>query len=90
MQIGADAFNGCSSITSVQMDRSVQSIGSGAFSGCTGIEAITSLTATPPACSANTFSEVPTNASVTVPMASVEQYRAATGWNQFTNYHGVY
>lgn len=90
MQIGDNAFNGCSSVTSVQMDRSVQSIGSGAFSGCTSIEAITCLTATPPACTASTFGGVPAEASVTVPSASVELYRAAPGWSQFTNYNGVY
>lgn len=72
------------------MDRSVQEIGDNAFAGCTSIGEMTCLTATPPSCDETTFDGVPEDIVVTVPMASVESYRAAEGWNHFLNYTGVY
>lgn len=39
--IGEDAFNGCSSITSVTIPDSVASIGEGAFSGCNSLTSVT-------------------------------------------------
>ena len=39
--IGADAFSGCSSLTSVMIPNSVTSIGSGAFSGCSSLTKLT-------------------------------------------------
>lgn len=90
MKIGDDAFGGCSGLTSVSMDRSVGEIGEGAFAGCTALTELTCLTATPPRCDATTFDGINESIPVTVPMASVDYYRTATGWNHFTNYHGVY
>ena len=39
--IGADAFSGCSGLTSVTIPDSVTSIGDGAFSGCNGLTSVT-------------------------------------------------
>ena len=41
--IGANAFNGCSGLTSVEIPSSVTSIGAWAFIGCSGLKSITSL-----------------------------------------------
>jgi len=90
MKIGDDAFGNCEGLRTVKMDRSVQSIGSSAFAGCTALESMTCLTATPPTCSDSTFEGVPEDIPVTVPMPHVEDYRAATGWNHFSNFTGVY
>jgi len=90
MEIGDDAFAGCEGLTKVSMDRSVREIGEGAFAGCVALTELTCMTATPPSCDASTFEGVNSAIPVTVPMASVDAYRTATGWNHFTNYNGVY
>lgn len=90
MRVGASAFEGCSSARAIKIDRSLQNIGARAFSGCAAVESITCMTATPPVCSANTFDGIPTDIPVTVPMANVDDYRNATGWNRFGNYVGKY
>jgi hypothetical protein len=84
------AFENCSGIVSVSFDSSVQSIGSKAFSGCVAVESISTKTPTPPVCSDNTFEGVPSDITITVPMASVENYRSAAGWNRFSNFVGRY
>ena len=90
MKIGKDAFGGGFQVKEIYLDRSVQSIGSKAFADCVNVESMTCLTATPPACSADTFDGIPTDIPVTVMKSSVENYRAATGWNRFGNYMGKY
>ncbi len=90
MRVGASAFEGCSSARAITIDRSLQNIGARAFSGCFAVEAISCMTATPPVCSANTFDGIPTDIPVTVPMANVNDYRNAAGWNRFSNYMGKY
>lgn len=82
------AFEGCTSIDSITIDRTMLSIGAKAFSGCSGVTAFTCLTPTPPAAHANTFEGMNSGIPVTVPMANVSQYQAATGWSYFTNYQG--
>lgn len=81
---------GCALVKEIYLDRSVQSIGTKAFAGCVSVESMTCLTATPPACSADTFDGIPTDILVTVMKSSVDSYRTATGWNRFGNYSGKY
>ncbi|MBQ8071991.1 MAG: hypothetical protein IJ202_14235 [Bacteroidales bacterium] len=72
----------------MSIDSSLQSIGAYGFAGCEGVESISCKTATPPSCPANTFDGIDYAVPVTVPMASVNAYRSATGWNNFINYDG--
>ena len=90
MKIGKDAFGECVNAKEIYLDRSVQSIGSRAFAGCSEVASMTCLTATPPVCSADTFERIPSDIPVTVTMSCVENYRAAAGWNHFTNFKGIY
>jgi len=90
MRVGASAFEGCTSARAIKIDRSLQNIGARAFSGCSAVESISCMTATPPACPANTFDGIPADIPVTVPMANVGDYRNAAGWNRFSNYIGKY
>ena len=90
MKIGKDAFGECVNAKEIYLDRSVQSIGSRAFAGCSEVASMTCLTATPPVCSADTFERIPSDIPVTVMMSCVENYRAAVGWNHFTNFKGIY
>lgn len=90
LKIGRDAFGGCSYVKEIYLDRSVQSIGAKAFAGCVSVASITCMTATPPACTADTFDGIPTDIPVTVMMSSVDSYRNTAGWNRFWNYLGKY
>ena len=84
--ISANAFEGCTALTSVEIPSSVTSIGASAFAGCTGITNITSLTTTPPALGDDVFeSSVKANAKLKVPAGAKENYVAADGWKEFAN-----
>ena len=86
--IPAKAFEGCTALEEIYIDRNMLTIGSKAFFGCAAVTVFTCLTPTPPTAKSDTFEGMDANLPVTVPMANVEQYRTATGWSYFTNYHG--
>lgn len=88
MSVGESAFEDCLSAATISIDSSLQTIGANAFAGCTSVESIVCMTPTPPTCTANTFTGINTLIPVTVPMANVEQYYAAEGWNRFANIIG--
>jgi photosystem II stability/assembly factor-like uncharacterized protein len=86
--IGAYAFFGCSTLTSVRIPFTVTSYSNFAFSGCTGLTSITSFSTTPVNLSAvyNVFSNVnKTTCTLYVPMSSKSKYQAAAQWSDFTN-----
>ena len=84
--IGEMAFRSCEKLTSVTIPASVTSIGQGAFSVCTGLEKIESLAEVPPTCQPNAFKEVDKAKCVLyVPVTSVEAYKAADQWKEFSN-----
>ena len=84
--IGKYAFDGCSSLTSITIPNSVTSIGGAAFYGCSSLTSITCEAATPPTIGGTyTFDGVSTSISVYVPCGCVEAYKAANGWEDFTN-----
>jgi len=77
-----NAFAGCTGISTLTIPNSVTSIGSGTFSGCTGLNSIVLLTATPPAMGTGALEGC--TATVSVPAAGVEDYKAAEGWNTYS------
>ncbi len=68
--IGDSAFYYCSGLTSVTIGDSVTSIGNQAFYYCSKLESITSLATTAPTIQSNTFLNVKTNGTLTVPSGS--------------------
>ena len=54
-EIGAGAFNSCTSLTSVNIPSSVTSIGDRAFYSCSGLRSVYVYAETPPSISANAF-----------------------------------
>ena len=89
-QIGADAFNSCTGLTSVIIPTTVTSIGNTAFYGCTGLTSVTSQNPTPPTCGTTVFGRVDTqNIPLTVPDESISLYRAADTWKDFGTIKGV-
>ena len=84
--IGGLAFYGCSGLTSVTIPNSVTSIGDYAFDGCTGLTSMT-VEATNPPSSADIVSNY--NIPLYVPAGSVDAYKAADEWKNFTNIQAI-
>lgn len=84
--IGQNAFYNCIRLTSFEIPASVISIGMAAFYNCTGFTSITSLNTTPPTLGTNVFQNVPATCPIYVPAASVNAYKAASGWSDRAAY----
>ena len=78
-------FAGCTALTSVIIPENVTSIGTQAFMECTSLTSITCKAVTPPVCNMYTFEDVDKSISLYVPYESIEAYKAADGWKEFTN-----
>jgi hypothetical protein len=68
--IGKGAFYDCTSLESVTIPNSVTSIGDWAFYNCSGLTSITSLATTAPTIQSDTFQNVKTGGTLTVPSGS--------------------
>ena len=72
-------------LTSIVIPASVETIGDEAFSGCDDLVSITCKATTPPALGGDVFRWVDKSIPVYVPAESVELYRFADEWKEFTN-----
>ena len=87
--IANQAAREATSITEVELPSTLVEIRASAFSSITGITRVTCLATTPPN-SGNEFTDaVYQNATLYVPMRSVDLYRNATGWSRFLNIEGI-
>lgn len=82
--IGNDAFSGCRSLTSIIIPESVTSIGMYAFSYNQNLNAIACLATTPPTLGAYAFNST-NNCPIYVPAASLDTYKAASGWSDYAS-----
>ena len=88
--IGEGAFEDCSSLTAITIPEGVTSIGDWAFYGCSALKSITCKAVTPPTIENKyTFKEVEKSIPVYVPAGSVEAYKEAQYWSDFTNIIGI-
>ena len=78
-------YDYCSSLISVTIPNSVTNIGEFAFYYCRKLTSITCEATTPPTLGSNVFYGVSTSIPVYVPCGSENIYKAAYGWNEFTN-----
>lgn len=82
--IGRGAFANCRSLEGIVIPRSVENIQQEAFAECYGIAAITCKGSIPPYLQPRAFEGVPKdNFTLEVPEPAIQQYQAATGWNDF-------
>jgi hypothetical protein len=79
------AFDDCIGLTSIEIPGSVTSIGDEAFAGCRGLTSITCNAVTPPAGDYHLFYNVDKSIPVYVPADSIELYRTADQWKEFSN-----
>ena len=83
--IGEEAFENCRSLTSVTIGGAVDSIGSMAFAWCDNLAELHCKAAVPPALGVGVFYLIGQEIPVYVPCDAADTYRAAAGWNEFTN-----
>lgn len=87
--IGDWAFNGCFYMNSVTLGNNVVSIGAQAFYKCRNLTSITCEALLPPTMGEKVWYNVSTSIPVYVPAESVEAYKSADGWSQFTNIQAI-
>jgi surface protein len=76
-------FQGCTSLTSIDIPSSVTSIGNSAFYYCSGLTSVTINATTPPTLGFSAFDYNATGRKIYVPSASVDAYKAATNWSTY-------
>ena len=84
--IGEQAFKACNNLTSISVPSSVTTIYKGAFyNSC--LDSVTIEATSPPTITSSSVSEnvFSTNTTIYVPCASVDTYKAATGWSNYAS-----
>lgn len=84
--IGTYIFSGCTLLEKIDMGSRCSSIGGLAFENCTSLRTIIARRDTPPTLSATSFNNVPADALIYVPDASVDAYKAASNWSARASY----
>lgn len=78
------AFGSCTSLTNVTIPDSVTSIGDDGFIGCTSLTNVTIQATTPPTLGNDrVFYANASGRKIYVPAASVNTYKAASGWSDY-------
>lgn len=84
--IGIKTFFNCSNLTSIIIPENVTKIGDYAFARCVNIVSLTSLNPIPPQVYGDsTFHKVYKAIPLNVPSQSINTYKLAYGWRDFTN-----
>ena len=79
--IGQSAFYSCALLESVVIGEHVTSIGNNAFASIPALREVTVKATTPPTITDYTFNNDSTLGAIYVPAASVDAYKAASGWS---------
>jgi hypothetical protein len=89
--IGWACFNGCSNLQTVSLGANVNYVSYYVFAGCTSLTSITCRATTPPTMGTNeTFdSSTYSTATLYVPESSINDYRAADWWKNFTRIYSI-
>lgn len=82
--IGTRSFASCYGFTSVNMPNGVTTIGNYAFYNNSHLQSITIEAVTPPTLGNNAFNNT-NNCPIYVPAASLDAYKAASGWSSYAS-----
>lgn len=91
---GTYAFGNCTSLQTVVIGENLTAFKNFTFTGCTALQSITIKATTPPTGTTNMFGTASAfakyndnqGAKIYVPAASLEAYKAATGWSAYASY----
>ncbi len=83
--ISYGAFQYCTSLTSITIGNGVTSIGNYAFSNCSSLTSVTVEATTPPPLGVESAFDDTNNCPIYVPSASVDTYKAASGWSTYAS-----
>ena len=83
--IGYFAFSGMTQLTSVKIPSTISKINKYSFNGCISVNSISSDIKNPSSVSLGygVFDDIPTNATLTVPIGTKNRYISASGWKRF-------
>lgn len=79
------AFYGCSSVSSFTLGTGVTYLGANVFRNCTGLNSVTVLATTPPSFGGSANFTDTNDCPIYVPAASVDTYKAASGWSTYAS-----
>ena len=82
-------FDNCIQLNSIVFPTAVTEIRYAAFNQCTSLTNITAYPTTPPTIERYTFSGVDKTIPLYVPETSIELYRTAPYWGEFTNFRAL-
>ena len=77
-------FANCDGLSDVELPSSITSIGNYAFQNCDGLYSLTCLATTPPSLGNSAFYNVNSNFKIYVPSGSVNTYKNASGWSNYS------
>ena len=83
--IGMKAFYNCRGLTSVTIGNGVTSIGNSAFYNCSKLTTLSVKATTPPSFGSNMLYNCSALTTIYVPTASVDTYKATSGWGGFAD-----
>lgn len=87
--IGYNAFSDCENLASIDIPNSVTTIGTFAFVDCARLTQITCRANVPPTIDTRTFYNVDKSIPVYVPASSIDAYKSAQYWSEFTNFQAI-
>lgn len=89
VSMGNCLFRGCASLNTVVIGNSVESIGNQSFYECSNLSSLTVYAITPPTLGTDVFYNVVKTIPVHVYETTIPAYQSASGWSEFTNFHGM-
>lgn len=78
-------FYNCDGLSDIELPSSITSIGDSAFQECSGLYTLTCNATTPPTLGNLALSNTNTNLKIYVPSDSLNAYKNASGWSNYSN-----